>query len=328
MTGALVVNADDLGVSRGATLGIVKAHREGIVTSASMAVTTPFYAHALEVCTSMSPDLGLGLHFTLTSGRPVSPLRSVPLLVDGAGTFRWRFMPLLRAAALRRRSDLLDQVEIELEAQIQRLARDGVQADHIDSERHVHLIPGIFERVAAAARRHNIPFVRVGNEIGGLFSGSRHTVGLLTGGGFAKSWLLSALSRRARKCLDGAGKSRVRSADHFASYRYSGRLDLVLRQLLDEPPQSGVTEIMVHPGIPEESRGLVLGNPELERYLALEDRRKELDACIEARRWMTDVAMDAARSTVPGEAGRDAGGPGIGWRLTTFGSLAKAAMGC
>ena len=49
MTGLMVVNADDLGVSRGATLGILRAHREGIVTSASLAVTTPFYEHALEV---------------------------------------------------------------------------------------------------------------------------------------------------------------------------------------------------------------------------------------------------------------------------------------
>ena len=94
MTGALVVNADDLGVSRGATLAIVKAHREGIVTSASLAVTTPFYEHALEACARTNPGLGLGLHFTLTSGSPVSPLRSVPLLVDGAGAFRWRFLPL------------------------------------------------------------------------------------------------------------------------------------------------------------------------------------------------------------------------------------------
>ena len=60
MTGALVVNADDLGVSRGATLGILRAHREGIVTSASLAVTTPFYEHALEHCARTSPELGIG----------------------------------------------------------------------------------------------------------------------------------------------------------------------------------------------------------------------------------------------------------------------------
>jgi len=318
MTGALVVNADDLGVSRGATLGIVKAHREGIVTSASLAVTTPFYQHALEVCSRTSPNLGLGLHFTLTSGRPASPLESVPLLVDEAGVFRWRFLPLLRATALRRRSDLLDQIEIELEAQIQRLVRDGVRADHIDGERHVHLIPGIFERVAAAARRHDIPFLRLGREIGTGLPGPRQA-GLLIRSGLVKSWLLSALSRRGRKNLGGGRGGGIRSADHFASYLYSGRLDLVLKRILDRPARAGITEIMVHPGIPEESRGLLLGNRELERYLALEDRRKELDACIEARLWMTG----AVRRAEAGEAGRGTNGGGIDWKLTTFRSLAE-----
>src|SRR5262245_526252 len=157
MSGWLVVNADDLGVSKGATLGIVRAHREGIVTSASLAPTTPFYAHTLETCVRLCPELGIGLHFTLTSGRPVSPSASVPLLVDSRGVFRWRFMPLLRAAGLARGKDLLEQIDLELEAQIQRLKADGIRPDHIDGERHVQLIPGIFETVVAAARRHAIP---------------------------------------------------------------------------------------------------------------------------------------------------------------------------
>jgi hypothetical protein len=274
----------------------------------------------------------------LTSGRPVSPLRDVPLLVDETGAFRWRFLALLRAAAIQSRADLLEQIDIELEAQLARLARDGVRADHIDGERHVHLIPGIFERVAAAAKRHDILFVRLGKEIGNQFLGLGDAAGLLMSGGFLKFGLLSALSRRNRKRLHDVdqggegpvgqrGASRggsggvvgdtrggpgseggggVRSADYFASYLYSGRLDLVLRSILDRPPKEGVTEIMVHPGIPEESRGLVLGNHELERYLASEDRRKELEACIEARRWLS------------GDSG--------GWRLTTFGGLAREAV--
>ena len=81
----IVVNADDLGVSRGTTLGIIKAHREGIVTSASLAVTTDAYEHAVTQCVRQCPELGIGLHFTLTSGRPARPS---PLLVDRDGFFR------------------------------------------------------------------------------------------------------------------------------------------------------------------------------------------------------------------------------------------------
>src|SRR5262249_1837367 len=167
--------------------------------------------------------------------------------------------------------------------------------DHIDGERHVQLIPGIFETVVAAARRHAIPYVRAGRE---MRSGRLPRPGELgiAGPGLAKSLILGALTHRDRPRL-GDG---IRSADRFARYRYSGRLDLVLHALLSrQPPPAGVTEIMVHPGIPEESRGIDLGNPDVERYLASADRRREMEACIEARHWTS------------------------GWRLTTFGELGR-----
>src|SRR5204863_5337357 len=100
-----------------ATLGILKAHREGIVTSASLAVTTDAYTHAVESCARACPNLGIGLHFTLTSGKPASHPRDVPLLAGADGFFRWRFLSLVRATSVARRADLLDQIEIEIESQ-------------------------------------------------------------------------------------------------------------------------------------------------------------------------------------------------------------------
>ena len=298
MSSPLVVNADDLGVSRGATLGIVRAHREGIVTSASLAPTTPSYGHALDTCVRACPGLGVGLHFTLTSGRPVTPAAQVPLLIDRRGFFRWRFTSLLWHAGIRRRRDLLDQIDLELESQIRRLQADGVRPDHINGERHVQLIPGIFERVVAAAARHGIPFVRAGKEIQTHLSNNPYRPVSFSAAGLAKSLLLGRLTARDRRRL-GEG---ARSADRFASYLFSGRLDVVMRRILERPPATGVTEIMVHPGVPEESRGIDLGNPDVERYLTSQDRVRELEACIEARQWTQRPS---------------------GWVLTTFGELGR-----
>ena len=293
-TAWLVVNADDLGVSKGATLGILKAYREGIVTSASLAPTTPFYTHALETCVYACPDLGIGLHFTLTSGVPVSDLRQVPLLVDTTGQFRWRFVTLLAAAGIQKQPALLEQIEIELEAQLTRLISDGIRPDHINGERHVHLIPGIFECVVAAAQRHRIHYVRIGRDIGNQYFSARDTPGIIHRLGFAKSWLLSRLSTKKRAQLAG----KLTSPDHVASYLYTGRTDIILPRLMGTPVVAGVTEVMVHPGLPEENGPLALGNRELERYLMSPDRRAELDACIAAR-------------TLPS-----------GWRLTNYRQLA------
>src|ERR1044071_2534349 len=101
MAGFLVVNADDLGVSKSATLGILRAHRDGIVTSASLCVTSPFYEHALQTCVHECPQLGIGLHVTLPLGSPAANPAHVPLLVDATGRFRWRFTTLLIEAVRR-----------------------------------------------------------------------------------------------------------------------------------------------------------------------------------------------------------------------------------
>jgi len=282
-----VVNADDLGVSRGATLGILRAHREGIVTSASLAVTTPFYRHAVESCVQTCPELGIGLHFTLTSGNPVAPAARVPLLVNLEGCFRWRFLSLLRAVRGARGKELRAQVETELEAQLGRLQADGIRPDHIDSERHIHLIPEVFELVVNAARRHGIHWVRSGRDLGQRMLRGVQVPALLLNGGIAKSWLLSRLSHLNRRSL-GEG---VRSADYVASYLYTGRTDLMTRGLAEQLPASAVVELMVHPGIPEESRGIQLGNRELERYLVSPDRARELDACLEARNALNGLPL-------------------------------------
>ena len=277
MAGVFVINADDLGVSRGATLGIVRAHLEGVVTSASLAPTGADYRHAVEITRQDCPELGIGLHFTLSAGKPISDPLDVPLLIDQKGDFRWEFLSLLKTLRLQRSGELLTQIEIELEAQLQKLLSDGVTPDHINSERHVHLIPGIFDIVILAAKRHRIPYVRAGNDISLGLLGIKHFKPVFLSGGILKFILLQGLTY-----INKGKRQQVRFCNNFASYIYTGRLDLVLTQILEKAPE-GVTEIMVHPGIPEESLDVILGNPGLEKYLALEDRRRELNACIEAR---------------------------------------------
>jgi predicted glycoside hydrolase/deacetylase ChbG (UPF0249 family) len=292
--GWLVVNADDLGVSESATSGILKSHREGIVTSASLAVTTPFYRDAVDRCVRACPDLGIGLHFTLTSGTPAAPADQVPALVGADGRFRWRFVSLLLSAGIARRADLLEQIGIELEAQLARLRADGITPDHIDGERHVQLIPGIFELVVAAARRHGVPYVRAGRDFGFRAFRPADVLETVANGGLVKSAILSALGARARAHLSGTG---VKSPGFLSSYLYSGRPRAVARTIEAAPAE--LVELMVHPGLPSAGPSVDVGNRELESYLLSEDRRLETEACLLPR-----SALGA-------------------WRLTTYRELAR-----
>ena len=274
---AIVINADDYGISRGATLGIIKAHLEGIVTSASLTPTGLDYFQAVKLAREQCPELGVGLHFTLSAGKPVSNPGDIPDLVDDDGFFKWEFISLFRKLKLSRDDPLLDQIEFELESQIRKLKSDGIIPDHINGERHVHMIPGIFTRVLEAAKRHHIPYVRAGKDSSYRLIRAKNSRLVFFGGGIVKYLLLNGLTR-----INGKPIEPVRTAECFASYVFTGRLDLLLPDLLNVK-NDGVTEIMVHPGIPDENLNLNLGNPGLEEYLMSEDRRLELNACIEAR---------------------------------------------
>lgn len=272
----LVINADDLGVSRGATLGIVDGHLNGIITSASMAPNGNDYEHALALIQSSCPKLGIGLHFTLSHGKPISPPEQVDLLVDEAGFFRWEFMSLLTHLHIKQDAPLLAQIKIELYAQLDKLIADGINPDHINGERHVQLIPGIFSIVLEAAEKYKIHFVRAGRDISFKLFKPSHIGQLLWKGGLIKYLILQSLTlynRRKHRSIAETGLS----CDYFASYVYTGRLDLVLNSIIDSPPV-GSTEIMVHPGVPAQSK-TEISNTGVQNYLLSADRSRELGAC-------------------------------------------------
>ena len=98
-----------------------------------------------------NPGLGLGLHLTLTAGRPISSPDRIPSLVDIAGRFHRLPAFLARATLGALRPDELCR---ELGAQVERARALGAPADHLDSHHHVHVLP----RSADRARRELFAF--------------------------------------------------------------------------------------------------------------------------------------------------------------------------
>ena len=67
----MIINADDFGWSAGVTEGILRAHRDGVVTSASMAVNMPAAEAAARRLTE-APGLGVGVHLNVSQGPALS----------------------------------------------------------------------------------------------------------------------------------------------------------------------------------------------------------------------------------------------------------------
>jgi predicted glycoside hydrolase/deacetylase ChbG (UPF0249 family) len=129
----LIVNADDYGHTAGVSLGIRQAYQNGIVTSTSVMMNRPDALNGILVAQNECPNLGLGVHLVLTSGKPLLAQDQTSSLVDGEGFF-------YRPAAIMEKISQIDpaQVAAEWRAQINafKFASDHAP-DHLDSHHHI-----------------------------------------------------------------------------------------------------------------------------------------------------------------------------------------------
>jgi len=157
----LIVNADDLGLSRGITDGIFLAHCSGIVTSASLMVNQPATEYALEQLQRV-PGLDVGIHLNLCQGKPVLPASSVRSLVGADGDF-------LAPREMGRRLMLWQvsprEIEAEFVAQIDRMLSLGLTPSHADSHHRFHMYPAAAAPFYRAVRSRGIARARAPRKV-------------------------------------------------------------------------------------------------------------------------------------------------------------------
>lgn len=146
--GKVIFNADDFGYSRGINYGIVDAHAKGILTSTTLMTNMPGFDHAMEL-SKQYPDLGIGIHLTLTCGKPV--LLTHQTIVDEHGNFK-----SLDFFEGNNDYDLFE-VEQEWEAQIQKALDANLDISHLDSHHHVHNFEKHKELAYKLARKYKLP---------------------------------------------------------------------------------------------------------------------------------------------------------------------------
>ena len=231
----LIVNADDLGWSEGVNAGIFRAHREGIVSSATLAANMPAAEAALAEARS-TPGLGMGLHLNACQG-PCLSAEAARVLAGPDGQMDLKGPGLIRRCLLRPRRTLA-AVAAEFEAQVRWCLARGHRPTHVDTHRHVHAWPAIFRIVAALCRRYDIPFVRRHREV-------------LAGGGWPPSprgqrrisVLLNLLGWRCRRIAP-----ELLITGGTLGVAHTGRIDTAFLLRAIETLRPGLVEIMVHPG--------------------------------------------------------------------------------
>jgi predicted glycoside hydrolase/deacetylase ChbG (UPF0249 family) len=234
---ALVVNADDFGISERINAGIVHAHREGIVTATSLLAVGCAFEQAVHLSRA-APSLDVGVHLTLVAEAPL--LRSNSSLVGEDG----RFPASAGALAGRWLTGRVrtSEVRAEWSAQIERVLEQGVRVSHLDSHQHVHVLPGLADLARDLAARYGIPFVRAPIEdLRTEWPPSLRGLARLMGSTALRGlWMIDRLA--------GVGPPKRRQLC-FLGFQDGGRLDeMRLRRLLDRLRPGGVYELMCHPG--------------------------------------------------------------------------------
>ncbi len=213
------------------------AHRQGVLTAASLMVGAPAAADAVARARRL-PSLAVGLHLVLTDGRPVLPVAEVALLVRRDGRFddgmaragaRMFFHPRARR-----------QLAAEIAAQFSAFAATGLALDHVNAHKHFHLHPTIAGLILTIGRRHGLTAVRVPLE-------PRRTLEAAEPGRPLPAFSpLGLIARSTRARFRRAG---VTVPDQVFGLRWSGAMTTArLRGLIDALPP-GLTEIYGHPAL-------------------------------------------------------------------------------
>lgn len=230
----IIVNADDLGLTEEINQGIVRCYQEGILKSASLIPNGSAFLNAVSLARE-NKGLGIGIHLCLLEERPILPKEKIPSLVDENGCFFKSYIQFLARFCLKKIR--LSEIEEELDAQIQKVLSAQIQPTHLDSHRHLHLLPEIFNIVVKLARRYNIRVIRLAHQVLDFRA--------LLSKNFFKCLILLIFSIQNKKKLKGTG---IHYANSSLGISCSGNMTYYKLVNLLSKIMLGTTEIICHPG--------------------------------------------------------------------------------
>ena len=157
----LIVNADDFGRSHSNNEAVVRAHQDGILTTASLMVYEPGLDEAVALA-RQNPRLGVGLHLALSHGHSALPPGKIPGLVNERGEFSNQ--PTATGFRYFMRRSLREQLRREIDAQFEKFRATGLPLDHVNGHLHFHLHPTVFRLLMEAADKFGIRRMRLTRE--------------------------------------------------------------------------------------------------------------------------------------------------------------------
>jgi hopanoid biosynthesis associated protein HpnK len=236
----VIFTADDFGLSEGVNEAVEQAHREGLLSTASLMIGGPAAHDAIRRAKAL-PSLRVGLHVVVIEGASVRP-GAVRGLVDAAGNFSadqvgasvgYYFAPRKR-----------QQLATEIRSQFSAFQKTGLRLDHANAHKHMQMHPVIGRLMVRIGKEFGLPAIRIPREPAGPMRRSGTAVGW--GGQMLNLWsdLLRARALRAGLQVN----------DTAFGIAWSGHMttDRLLRLVPHLP--DGLNEIYFHPAARRDRR--------------------------------------------------------------------------
>lgn len=250
----LIVNADDFGGSSSINQAVIQAHRDGILTTASLMANEPAFEEAVAMAKE-NPRLGVGLHLTLSHGHSALAPEKIPGLVNQRGEFSNQ--PEMTGLRYFMRHELREQLRQEILAQFQKFRGTGLSLDHVNGHLHFHLHPTVFRIVMEMADKFGIRHMRLTRDP--FWLNARLSPG---------HWLYCSTHAFIYLCLAGNARGQLRRRGIRHTRRVFG---LLQNARVDEPY---ITRLL--PRLPE-------GDSELYSHPSLDQFKNEFDALVSDR---------------------------------------------
>lgn len=148
----LIINADDFGLSQSINDAVYELAKFGAISSTTVMANMPFAQEIIRL--RDFEEFGVGLHFNLTQGRPVSNINEIDSLIDRDGCFY--NVKVFRKKVSEGKINF-DHIEKELLAQFEYLTRIlGKSITHIDSHQDINKLRIVSDVLIKFAKKMNL----------------------------------------------------------------------------------------------------------------------------------------------------------------------------
>lgn len=264
----LIVNADDFGFTCGVNDGIVRAFKEGILTSTTLMANGDAFTHAVELAKA-NPELGVGCHLAAVGGKAVFRDGGNLASTDGLlpKTLSQLIIQLARGKVQSR------DIEREFAAQVERICATGIRPTHLDTHKHTAVHPAVMRVMAKVASDFGIRCVRFPFEkMNGSQKGNAALVRRKTY--LKQRFVALATTATARRFKHLIQQHNLKMPDFFCGVALTGLLDSEAISNVIHSLGDGTTELMCHAGLYTDE--LEHGATRLKR-----ERQQEFEALID-----------------------------------------------